>query len=120
MTTGERSRINSPITAKQVVKRVMRARGASPHDEAKPRKNSQMAELKQRLLETTRQLEDAEERATAAEANQPAFDIDRTKPKDIAAVFTRPQSASVSRIKALRDELTLWLKHHSKAKGKAK
>jgi len=62
---GERSRLNSPISARQRVERVLKARTGGTEEKLR---DVPVAILKQQKLELARQLAHAEERLAAADA----------------------------------------------------
>jgi hypothetical protein len=65
MSPGERSRLDSPISARQRVERVLKARTGDTEEKLR---DSPVAILKQQNLELARQLAHAEERLAAADA----------------------------------------------------
>jgi phage shock protein A len=109
MTAGERSRINSPVTAKQIVNRVVKSRG-EPEDK-KPRKRSPVAELTEQVLEKTRQVEHLNEKLAAAETQEPAFNF-RGKMEDVGERII--SSISKPQLRKLIDILTASFKTKSR------
>jgi len=94
MSPGERSRLNSPITARQRVEKVLIARAGGTEEKVR---QSPVANLKRDKVELQRQLADMEERLAAAEARDGSlFDLKRDKPDDIAKAIV----ANVSEGKA--------------------
>ena len=83
MTPGERSRLNSPISARQRVEHVLKARTAGTEEKLR---SSPVAILKQQNLELARQLAHAEERLAAADVGS-LFDLKKDSPADIARVI---------------------------------
>ena len=97
MSPGERSRLNSPISARQRVEKVLIARAGGT--EAKLRA-SPVANLKRDKAELERKLADAEERLAAAEARDGSlFDLKRDKIEDI--VQTVVATVTESRAKTI-------------------
>jgi len=83
MTLGERSRLNSPISARQRVEHVLKARVGGTEEKLR---NSPVAILKQKNLELARELAHAEERLAAADAGS-LFDLKKDSAADIARVI---------------------------------
>ena len=85
MTPGERSRLNSPISAKQRVLAVLKAREGGTEEKMK---TSPVAVLKAKLVEQTRHIAHLEEQLAAAERRDGSlFDLKRDKPDDIARII---------------------------------
>ena len=80
---GERSRLNSSISARQRVERVLKARTGGTEEKLR---DVPVAILKQQKLELARQLAHAEERLAAAGAGS-LFDLKRDGVADIAKVI---------------------------------
>jgi hypothetical protein len=83
MTPGERSRLNSPISAKQRVLAVLKAREGGTEENLK---SSPVAVLKAKLVEQTRQIAHLEEQLAAADAGS-LFDLKLTPAKEMAPVI---------------------------------
>jgi hypothetical protein len=112
MTEGERSRLNSPITARQRVQKILKKRANKSDDNPHI---SPLAELRHQLLEKNREIEDLKERLAAAENGGSLFDLKRDKVGDIVATIIGSMSAS--RVKQLRDGLSTSLKSKPKPAG---
>jgi hypothetical protein len=85
MTPGERSRLNSPISAKQRVLAVLKARQGGFEEKLK---TSPVAVLKAKLVEQTRQIAHLEEQLAAAEHRDGSlFDLKHDKAEDIVGVI---------------------------------
>ena len=81
MTPGERSRLNSPISAKQRVLAVLKAREGGTEEKLK---TSPVAVLKKALVERDHRIADLEERLAAAENRDGSlFDLKRDRTEDI-------------------------------------
>lgn len=95
MTPGERSRLNSPISAKQRVLAVLKAREGGTEEKLK---TSPVAVLKDKLVEHVHRIADLEERLAAAENRDGSlFDLKRDKPEDIGAVIVGTVSENKAR-----------------------
>lgn len=85
LTPGERSRLNSPISAKQRVLAVLKAREGGTEEKLK---TSPVAVLKDKLVEQTRQIAHLEEQLAAAEQRDGSlFDLDKDSVEDIIKVM---------------------------------
>jgi hypothetical protein len=93
MSPGERSRLNSPISAKQRVLAVLKAREGGTEEAMK---TSPVAILKNKLVEQTRQIAHLEEQLAAAEHDGSLFDLKNDSAGDIGEVI----ASSVSEHKA--------------------
>jgi hypothetical protein len=93
MTPGERSRLNSPISAKQRVMAVLKAREGGTEENLK---TSPVAVLKNKLVEQTRQIAHLEEQLAAAQHDGSLFDLRRDSAGDIADAI----AANISEHKA--------------------
>jgi hypothetical protein len=94
MTPGERSRLNSPISAKQRVLAVLQARHGGTEEKLK---TSPVAILKAKHVELTHEIEHLKEQLAAVEHRDGSlFDLKHDKPEDIATTIV----ASVSETKA--------------------
>jgi hypothetical protein len=125
MTIGERSRLNSPISARQRVEKILKMRKAAaqtreegregepegePEDEPEecPRL-SPMARLKEQIAEQTREIEHLKERLAAAEQRDGSlFDLRRDAIDDIAAVIM--SNATPGRVQGIAHALIRLLK----------
>jgi hypothetical protein len=92
MTLGERSRLNSPISARQRVEKMLKARAGG--SESKMRE-SPIAKYKQKIVELERQL--------AQRGDGSLFDLRKDYAKDIAATIA--QTIGESRWRSIRKEI---------------
>lgn len=83
MTPGQRSRLNSPIAARQRVTALLAARAGGTESK---QKHSPLAIYKQQIAEQNRKIAHLEERLAAAEAGS-LFDIKRDNAEDIGRVM---------------------------------
>jgi hypothetical protein len=98
MTPGERSRLNSPISARQRVENVLKARVGGTEESVR---QSPVANLKRRNAELERSLAHAEEKLAAAEARDGSlFDLKRDKAEHIVQVIvstvTEPRAKAIA------------------------
>jgi hypothetical protein len=94
MTPGERARLNSPISARQRVEKVIKARGGGAEETVR---FSPVSNLKREIAEKDRAIAHLEERLAAAEARDGSlFDLKR----DSADEIVRAVLANVSEYKA--------------------
>jgi hypothetical protein len=91
MSPGERSRLNSPITARQRVEKVLDARQGGTEDKLKV---SPIAVLKAKLVKQTHEIEHLKERLAAAENDSSLFDLKRDSGDDIGRVIADTVSES--------------------------
>jgi hypothetical protein len=97
MTVGERARLNSPITARQRVEKILKVREGG---EAEPKvRVSPMSKLKGKVEDLTRNLAHANERLASAERDGSLFDLKHDSVEDIARVFV--DTVSVSKAKKI-------------------
>jgi hypothetical protein len=99
MTAGERSRLNSPISARQRVEGVLKARAGDTEEKLR---NSPVAILKQHNMELVRQLAHAEDKLAAADAGS-LFDLQKDSVANIAKVIR--ETITPSRAQSLADQL---------------
>ena len=99
MTPGERSRLNSPISARQRVESVLKSRAGGTEEKLR---NSPTAILKQEKMELVRQLAHAEEKLAAADAGS-LFDLQKDTVANIAKVIR--ETITPSRAQSLADQL---------------
>lgn len=105
MTPGERSRLNSPISAKQRVLAVLKARQGGTEETLK---TSPVAVLKAKLVEQTRQIAHLEEQLAAAENRDGSlFDLKRDTADAIGQVIatTVTESKAKNIAKAITEKL---------------
>jgi hypothetical protein len=84
MTQGERSRLNSPISARQRVEKILRAR---EHGTEEKQKDSPVTLLKRKVAELERELATAQAKL-ARKDDGSLFDLKQTPPAEMAFVFT--------------------------------
>jgi hypothetical protein len=85
MSPGERSRLNSPITARQRVEKVLKARDGAGEETVK---TSPLAVMKKRLVELTHENEHLKEQLAATELRSGSlFDLKRDKAEDIVGTI---------------------------------
>jgi hypothetical protein len=97
MSPGQRSRLNSPISARQQVEKVLAARAGGTEEKMR---ESPVAILKRKNAELERSLVHAEERLAAAESRDGSlFDLKRDKIEDI--VQTVVATVTESRAKTI-------------------
>lgn len=101
MTQGERSRLNSPISARQRVEGVLKARLGGTEEKLR---SSPVAILKEKNMELTRQLAFAEEKLAAADAGS-LFDLQKDSVANIGKVIR--DTITPSRARSLADQLRL-------------
>jgi hypothetical protein len=83
MTAGERSRLNSPISARQRVEKVLKARNGN--GEAAP--SSPVTRYKQRIAEQDREIAALKDRLARAQGNGSLFDLKLDTVDNIAAAI---------------------------------
>jgi hypothetical protein len=110
MNPGQRSRLNSPITARKRVEQAMKARES---DTEKTVKLSPVALLKDKILERDREILKLEQKLTKAK-DESLFDIDRDRTEDIAAVIV---GRSKHRAKKLAADIAALLKKQQAPAG---
>jgi hypothetical protein len=117
MTVGERARLNSPISARQRVEKILKVREAAAKAREEGRegepeeklRGSPMARLKDQVAEQTREIEHLKERLAAAEQRDGSlFDLRRDKIDDIAVTII--SNASPSRAEGIARALLRLLK----------
>jgi hypothetical protein len=96
LSPGERSRLNSPITARQRVEKVMKAR--SEGEEEKKLRVSPVTLLKQKNTEQAHKIADLEEKLAAAEQRDGSlFDLTKDNAADIATIVVQTISPTKAR-----------------------
>jgi hypothetical protein len=113
MTEGERSRLNSPITAQQRVRKVLQRRTKDPDNNPHV---SPLADLRHQLLEKTREIAHLQERLAAAENDGSLFDLRSDSIDDIARTIVN--TIAPARAKKLADTISAKLKVELMAKAK--
>jgi hypothetical protein len=108
MTPGERSRLNSPISARQRVEGVLKARTGGTEEKLR---NSPVAILKQQNLELVRQLAHAEERLAAAEHVEEAFSLWKDNAENISKVLIKSVGTKGITKKKIVGICTITLEH---------
>jgi hypothetical protein len=96
MTPGERSRLNSPISARQRVDKVLSARASGNEEAARA---SPLRILKQQLAESQRAQAHLQEQLAAAQTDGSRFDLVRSSVDNIATVIADPGTISHGRAK---------------------
>lgn len=99
MSVGERARLNSPISARQRVEKILRARQGGTEATMK---TAPMSILKRQLEERNRAIADLQERLAAAENRDGSlFDLKRDKAEDIISaivgVVTEHRATTIAR-----------------------
>jgi hypothetical protein len=115
MTPGERSRLNSPISAKQRVLAVLKAREGGTEEKLK---TSPVAVLKAKLVEQTRHIAHLEEQLAAAEHRDGSlFDLKHDKPEDIGPAIVANVSETKARAiaKAITEAIAAKRRQHKPA-----
>jgi hypothetical protein len=98
MKPGERSRLNSPIAARQRVEKVLKARQGGTEDKLT---TSPVSILKRQLADLGRELAHAQERLAAAENDGSRFDLRRDSVDAIVRVCTDSTVISETRATAI-------------------
>jgi hypothetical protein len=111
MTPGQRSRLNSPITARQRVEAILLAR---QHGVEETMRASPVALLKEQLLERDREIAELQQKL-AKQADGSLFDLKRDSADDIA--LTIVSNLSAHKAKTLADGILAWLKKPQKPAG---
>jgi hypothetical protein len=115
MSLGERSRLNSPISAQQRVLAVYKAREGGTEERLK---TSPVAVLKNKLVEQTRHIAHLEEQLAAAEHRDGSlFDIKHDKPEDIGPTIVANVSETKARAiaKAITEAIATKRQQHKPA-----
>ena len=111
LSPGERSRLNSPITARQRVEKLLNAR--STGEEEKKLRISPMAVLKRENTEQAHQIAHLEEKLAAAEQRDGSlFDLKKDNAADIATIVV--QTISSTKAKTIASKIIELLKQASK------
>ncbi len=100
MSVGDRARLNSPITARQRVDKVLKARAGGTEESVR---QSPVSNLKRQVAEKDReiaQLQDKLEKAVARDGS--LFDLKRDDPKAIGRIF--PSAISESKFRQIVKE----------------
>jgi len=106
MSPGERSRLNSPLAARQRVEKVLKARNGGSEESSRI---SPVAVLKRGLVEREHRIADLEEKLAAVEHRDGSlFDLKRDTADDIGRTIVATISAS--KVKAIIAALTNELK----------
>lgn len=103
MTPGQRSRLNSPISARQRVEQIMKARGAGNEETMK---TSPVALLKKQIAERDRKIAELEQRLARSDGS--LFDLKNDRAEDIAATIIG--NVGDSRAKGIASAITARLK----------
>ncbi|MGO8923243.1 MAG: hypothetical protein ACLQF4_09920 [Xanthobacteraceae bacterium] len=99
MSVGERARLNSPISARQRVEKILRARAGGTEETMR---TAPMTILKKQVAEQNRTIADLQERLAAAEHRDGSlFDLKRDKAEDIVStivgVVTEHRATAIAR-----------------------
>jgi hypothetical protein len=111
MTPGQRSRLNSPISARQRVEQITKAREAGTEETVR---SSPVALLKNRITEQARKIAELEQQLAKA-TDGSLFDLKRDSTDDIATAIV--SNISESKAKGLAAALTARLKKQRKPAG---
>lgn len=112
MTPGERSRLNSPISARQRVEKEMKARGGGGEGNLR---SSPVTIYKQRIAEQDRKIAELEARANNTDGS--LFDLRRDSAEDIVSVITDPSTISEAKAKKIANGILAALKARQKPAG---
>jgi hypothetical protein len=113
MTPGQRSRLNSPITARQRVDTILKARQDGPGAEEAVRA-SPVALLKEQVMEQAREIADLQTKLAKHDAGS-LFDLKHDKADDIAVAIVN--SVSEHKAKAIANGIAAWFKTRQKPAG---
>ena len=105
LSPGERSRLNSPISARQRVEKVLKARVGGTEENLR---TSPLSLLKQKVAEQDRQIAHMQEQLAAAEHDGSLFDLKRDSTDDIVAAIGA--NVSVHKVEAIAKGLTELVK----------
>jgi hypothetical protein len=106
MSPGQRSRLNSPITAAQRVRKILKAREEDTEAQVKL---SPVALLKEQLAERDREIAELKQQL-AKHDDGSLFDLRKSTPDEIAAVITDVTNISTSKAKAIAKAIDERLK----------
>ena len=99
LSPGQRSRLNTPIAARQRVKAELESRHGGGRE--RPSAASPVTIYKRQIDEMTRKLAHAEERLAAAEIGAAPFDLRRDRVDDIVRVMTDPTVITEHKAKSI-------------------
>ena len=111
MTPGQRSRLNSPISARQRVEKITKAREEGTEDEVKA---SPVTLLKEQIMDQAREIMELQTRLAKHDAGS-LFDLKRDKADDIAVAIVN--SVSEHKARAIASGITAWFKTRQKPAG---
>jgi transcription antitermination factor NusG len=107
MTPGRRSRMNSPITAQQQVKKILDARDKGGEEKVK---ESPIAGWKAKVVELEEENAKLKAKLAKAENDTSRFDLQKDSVDMIADVITDPATITFKKAKALADAIIVRLK----------
>jgi hypothetical protein len=111
MTPGRRSRLNSPISARQLVEKALKARQSGTEE---TEKMSPVALHKQTIMEQAREIEELKLKLAKA-SDGSLFDLKKDNADDIATVIVN--SVGAHKAKAIASGIAAWLKPKPKPAG---
>jgi hypothetical protein len=111
MTPGERSRLNSPITARRRVEQILKARQSGTEDTVRL---SPVALLKDRIIKQARELADLQQKLPKQNEGS-LFDLKADKAEDIATTIVN--SVSEHKAKAIANGIAACFKQEKKPAG---
>lgn len=114
MSPGERSRLNSPISARQRIEKILKARAGDTEERLRV---SPVAIYKQQVNEQNREIAHLRERLAAAENDTSLFDLRRDSAEQIVRVLTDPSVISAHKAKAIANGILAALKKQPKPAG---
>jgi hypothetical protein len=112
MTPGRRSRMNSPISARQQVEKIIKARETKGGEEKL--KTSPVALLKEQIMEQAKEIAMLQTKLAKADEGS-LFDLKHDKADDIAVAIVN--SVSENKAKAIATSIGAWFKSKQKPAG---
>ena len=104
MTPGRRSRLNSPISARQLVEKALKARADGTEESVKA---SPVALLKAQIMDLSRENAELQHKLTKA-SDGSLFDLKKDNADDIATVIVN--TVTGTKAKAIADGIAAWFK----------
>ena len=114
LSPGQRSRLNTPIAARQRIKTVLDAR---EHGTEEKVKEAPLTLAKQQLAEQNRKIARLEEQLAAAQNDASLFDLRRDSADHIIRVMTDPSTISEHKARTIATGILAGLKARSKPGG---
>jgi hypothetical protein len=114
LSPGQRSRLNTPIAARQRIKTVLDAR---EHGTEEKVKQTPLTLAKQQLAEQNRKIAHLEEQLAAAQNDASLFDLRRDSADHIIRVMTDPSTISEHKARTIATGILAGLKARSKPGG---